>query len=278
MDKDGVWHPAQEVMPARRARLLFRSRDRHGFEMAEEQRTDAAVSDHRDRAATGRAARDALDSRNDARLRVDRPLPAADALVRTGEEGVDGRLEFRSAQISRRRAIVLAERGELMKRKTRRLADDLRTIDRFLLRAAIDGLQVRDPRLAHETPHSLNAALGERPPWNRNRGIDDDVGMGDEVDESRHTGGEVAILYHCARYPWRALRCRIAVWRVAVLRHGPRALVVGRVACAHPLAARRLPRVEARSVGARHPRGPDRQRKHRRLLRAGHRADRLGRW
>src|SRR5438093_13788773 len=123
MDKD-VWHPAQEVRPARRAGLLLPSRDRHGFEMAEEQRADTAVSDHRDRAAAGRAPRDALDSRNDARLRVDRPLPAADALVRTGEEGVDGRLEFRSAQISRRRAIVLVERGELMKRLTRRLADD----------------------------------------------------------------------------------------------------------------------------------------------------------
>src|SRR5438105_13116669 len=104
MDKGGVWHPAQGIMPARRARLLFRWRDRHGVEMAEEQRADAAVSDHRDRAATGRAGRDALDSRNDARLRIDRALPAADALVRAGEEGVDGRLEFRSGQVARRRA------------------------------------------------------------------------------------------------------------------------------------------------------------------------------
>src|SRR4029453_13025079 len=73
-----------------------------------------------------------------------------------------------------------------MKRHTERFGEYGRTINGLLFCTAIDRRNVRHPVLAEEAPHTALASLGKRPLWNRNRRINHDIRMRDEIDMARH--------------------------------------------------------------------------------------------
>src|SRR5262249_46040038 len=73
-----------------------------------------------------------------------------------------------------------------MKRHTERFGEYGRTINGLLFCTAIDRRNVRYPVLAEEAPHAALAPLGKGPLWDRNRRINYDLRMRDEIDMARH--------------------------------------------------------------------------------------------
>jgi hypothetical protein len=68
----------------------------------------------------------------------------------------------------------------------KRLGKNSRAIDCLLFCTAIDRRDVCDPGPAEEAPHAAPAPLGQGPVWDRDRRIDHDIGMRDEIDIARH--------------------------------------------------------------------------------------------
>src|SRR6188768_138197 len=86
-------------------RLVMRAADRDARHMAEQQRADRAMPDEQ-HVAGMLAGEDAFRLPHDARLSVDRPLPAANARHGLCEEGIRRCLEFGWRQEAGRRTVV----------------------------------------------------------------------------------------------------------------------------------------------------------------------------
>jgi hypothetical protein len=72
------------------------------------------------------------------------------------------------------------------------LGENDRTINGFLLGTAVGCRNMRDPGPAEWAPYVAPAILGEGPLRDRDRGIDYDIRMGDEIDVTRHVSDPFA--------------------------------------------------------------------------------------
>jgi hypothetical protein len=69
-----------------------------------------------------------------------------------------------------------------VKRQARRLGQNSSAIDGFLFGTAIDRLDLTELVPAQQALHTALATRRERPLWDRDSGVDHDIGMCDEID------------------------------------------------------------------------------------------------
>ena len=72
----------------------------------------------------------------------------------------------------------------LVNRNARCLGQNGRTIDGLLLGTTIDGIDLGEPIATEQAPHTAPATLGEGPVRNRDRRLNHDIRMGDEIDSA----------------------------------------------------------------------------------------------
>ena len=105
------------------------------LEVSRQQAPDAAMRDHQQVALLWFVPRQTPDCANDPGLRRARALPAANALVRAGEEDLDHLPELGRRKIARRGPIIFAEVGIDPLRNVERGRGDGSAIGRLSLRA-----------------------------------------------------------------------------------------------------------------------------------------------
>ena len=119
--------PGEVIAAARR--LIRLATDFPSMEMEEQQCSDTAMADEGDVGFT--SLKSGLDLTHNAALRINGTFPAADAVIRPGEELVGNRLEFRRRQEARRRPVVLVHPLPHLDRKAEMPRQDFRGFDRF---------------------------------------------------------------------------------------------------------------------------------------------------
>src|SRR5690242_6364793 len=112
--------------------LVVSAIDRKAGIVAEQQRADRAMADEQHVAAVV-SRKHLLGLADDARLRVDRALPAADVDMRLRKELIGNCLEFARLQEAGRRAVVLMHGFTDLDGNTERRTNDFGRLDRLAL-------------------------------------------------------------------------------------------------------------------------------------------------
>lgn len=153
------------------------------------------------------ACQNSIERATDALLRIDSPLPTANALLRVCKEGVCNLFELRRRQKAGGTPVVLAK--IVVDRHTDAEAGSQNSggFDGFGLCAGPDGSHVGDDRAFSESPHPRQPDIAQSPALNGNKRINRYLWMRNE-DQARHAGN------HCmvnACFPpsvgdWRATK------------------------------------------------------------------------
>ncbi|HMD65651.1 MAG TPA: hypothetical protein VKG22_03250 [Stellaceae bacterium] len=144
------------------------------------------MTDNGQVAIIGSLRHDLLDGANNSRLGIYCRLPASDAGFRLSKKRVDRRFELLLRQVTRRRAVILAEAiDHPVSAEPEPVSEDLRSISRFALAAGEDAAHPPCPRIGCRCAQACSAALIERPIGNRDARINCDIRVGDE-EHRRH--------------------------------------------------------------------------------------------
>lgn len=173
----------EEVSTA--ARLIMNSINRQTRIVTKQQGADRTMTD-KEHVPRSIASQDVLDLANDARLRVDRPLPTPDGDQGAREKLVSDRFENVGLQETGRRPIVLVHGLAYLQLNIEFGGNDPGGLDGLPFAARDDRSRSSKPSRLRQFLRAGPTGRAQAPRGNRDRRIDLDLRMGKVADEGAH--------------------------------------------------------------------------------------------
>jgi len=177
--------PREREEAATASRLIMGSVDRNTRIITIQQGADATVADEED-IARFISSQDAFDLADDARLGVNRSLPAPNADLRLGKKLIGDRLKLVRNQEAGCRSIILVHRLANLDGNVQPGGNDLSGLDRFSLAAGDNLRRASELPRAPDRLRTSSSDLAQAPGWDGDRRIDVHLSMGEIAHEAHH--------------------------------------------------------------------------------------------